>query len=193
MEFKVGMRFKVGANTGEKGDIIEIIELFKTGNYEKARYRTIESKNTYISPNKVFTVDSVFAASLIPVPEPVKANECIVIYRKGDETIALDKRTGKKAVAKCSPEDEYDFTTGAKLAFERLTGTEESKSEEKTESYYSGKVVAISKVEGFTIGKIYEFVKGFTKDDDGIERPMSSPVKDSQSWYITEYFLPLVE
>lgn len=51
-----------------------------------------------------------------------EGKECIVIYRKGDETIALDKTTGKKAVAKCHPDDEYDFNTGAKLAFARLTG-----------------------------------------------------------------------
>lgn len=50
---------------------------------------------------------------------PVKP-EAIVIYRNGDEVIALDKSTGKKAVAKCSPKDEFDFSIGAKLAFERL-------------------------------------------------------------------------
>lgn len=50
----------------------------------------------------------------------VNQNECIVIYRNANETIALDKSTGKKAVAKCCPEDTYDFKTGAKLAFERL-------------------------------------------------------------------------
>lgn len=50
-----------------------------------------------------------------------KSNECIVIYRKDSDVIALDKRTGKKAVAKCSPDDEFDFNIGAKLAFERLT------------------------------------------------------------------------
>lgn len=50
--------------------------------------------------------------------EPV--NQTIVIYRKGAEVIALDKSTGKKAVAKCSPDDTFDFETGAKLAFERL-------------------------------------------------------------------------
>lgn len=49
-----------------------------------------------------------------------KPNECIVIYRKDSDVIALDKRTGKKAVAKCSPDDEFDFNIGAKLAFERL-------------------------------------------------------------------------
>ena len=52
--------------------------------------------------------------------EPVK-NECIVIYRKDNKVIALDKLTGEKKEAKCSPDDEFDFYTGAKLAFERLT------------------------------------------------------------------------
>lgn len=52
-----------------------------------------------------------------------KSNESIVIYRKDQEVIALDKSTGKKAVAKCSPEDTFDFKVGAKLAFERLMYT----------------------------------------------------------------------
>lgn len=50
----------------------------------------------------------------------VKSDECIVIFRKDREVFALDKSTGKKAVAKCSPEDTFDFKVGAKLAFERL-------------------------------------------------------------------------
>lgn len=54
-------------------------------------------------------------------------NEAIVIYRKGREVIALDKATGNKAIAKCSPEDEFDFNIGSKLAFERLLGIEEQK------------------------------------------------------------------
>ena len=44
-------------------------------------------------------------------------NETIVIYRKDNEVIALDKRTGKKAIANCSLEDTFDFNIGAKLAF----------------------------------------------------------------------------
>ena len=47
-------------------------------------------------------------------------NETIVIYRKDNEVVSLDKRTGKKAIAKCSPEDTFDFNIGAKLAFDRL-------------------------------------------------------------------------
>jgi len=54
--------------------------------------------------------------------EELCKNNTIVIYQKGNEVIALDKRTGKKAVAKCNPRDTFDFDTGAKLAFERLTG-----------------------------------------------------------------------
>lgn len=54
-------------------------------------------------------------------------NETIVIYRKDNEVVALDKRTGKKAIAKCSPEDTFDFNVGAKLAFDRLmNGNKES-------------------------------------------------------------------
>lgn len=49
-------------------------------------------------------------------------NETIVIYRKDNKVIALDKSTGEKAEAKCNPADEFDFRTGAKLAFNRLMG-----------------------------------------------------------------------
>ena len=57
--------------------------------------------------------------------EPV--NETIVIYRKDRDVIAVDKVTGDKAIAKCSPEDTFDFNVGAKLAFERLmNGNKES-------------------------------------------------------------------
>lgn len=46
----------------------------------------------------------------------------IHITVKGNETIAVYKNNGKikKAVAKCSPDDKFDFGIGAKLALERL-------------------------------------------------------------------------
>lgn len=49
-------------------------------------------------------------------------NETIVIYRNDNKVVALDKTTGEKAEAKCNPADEFDFRTGAKLAFSRLMG-----------------------------------------------------------------------
>lgn len=49
-------------------------------------------------------------------------DETIVIYRNDNKVIALDKSTGEKAEANCNPADEFDFRTGAKLAFNRLMG-----------------------------------------------------------------------
>ena len=54
-------------------------------------------------------------------------NEQISIFRKENKVIALNKATGKMGVAKCSPEDKFDFSIGAKLAFERLIGESETK------------------------------------------------------------------
>lgn len=49
-------------------------------------------------------------------------SETIVIYRNDNKVIALDKSTGEKAEANCNHADEFDFRTGAKLAFNRLMG-----------------------------------------------------------------------
>ena len=46
---------------------------------------------------------------------------CVSIYRKGNKVIARDEETGKTGVAKCSPDDAFDFMTGAKLALDRLS------------------------------------------------------------------------
>lgn len=54
--------------------------------------------------------------------EVEKVSNTIVIYMKGNQVIALDKATGKKAIARCHPDDEFDFNIGVKLAFERLMG-----------------------------------------------------------------------
>lgn len=48
--------------------------------------------------------------------------ETIVIYRNDNKVVALDKSTVDRAEAKCNPADEFDFRTGAKLAFNRLMG-----------------------------------------------------------------------
>lgn len=68
-----------------------------------------------------------FFKNVITATEFLYGKECIVIYRNGKETIALDKITREKGIAKCCPDDEYNFYTGAKLAFERLTGVKEPK------------------------------------------------------------------
>lgn len=98
---------------------------------------------------------------------PAKS-ETIIIYRKDNEVVALDKGTGKKGIAKCSPEDEFDFMIGAKLAFERLT------TERKVPPvYFTGKVVCVeTDTLNFTKGKIYEFKDGFVISDKGVRLPL---------------------
>lgn len=53
--------------------------------------------------------------------EEIKLAEQITITRHGDKVVA--KYGEKVGVAKCSPEDEFNFEVGAKLALERLFGT----------------------------------------------------------------------
>lgn len=59
--------------------------------------------------------------------EPI-VDQKILITTDGKETKARlydDKKVVKESVAKCSPKDEFDFETGAKIAFERLVGNQE--------------------------------------------------------------------
>ena len=96
--------------------------------------------------------------------ELVEENETVVICRRDSETIAIRKDNGKevkRAVAKCSPYDTYDFQTGAKLAMDRLFEPEKPKG-------YTHKIVCISSSGvHFTLGKIYEAKEGELKSDLG--------------------------
>lgn len=59
--------------------------------------------------------------------EGLACNSKIVITTDGTETLARlyeGDKVVKSATAKCSPADEFDFNTGARLAFDRLTGEE---------------------------------------------------------------------
>lgn len=123
--------------------------------------------------------------------EPV-TQDTIVIYRKGSNVIALDKRDGKKAVAKCSPEDTFDFATGAKIAFDRLIGNEKPKETE----YWSGKAVCVENRgirDGFTVGKVYTFINGKTTDDYGCERPRGYRIKTLKGYEERTGILKFIE
>ena len=107
-KFKVGERYKSGY-FADNGAVIEITEI----NGETCFYKDVVGKSVGF---KYFNRGSLFASALEEV------DETIVIYRKDNKVIALDKSTGEKAEAKCNPADEFDFRTGAKLAFNRLMG-----------------------------------------------------------------------
>ena len=86
------------------------------------------------SVGKVFTVEEKYFDLVRKAKQ-----ETIVIYRNDNKVVALDKTTGKKAEAKCNPADEFDFRTGAKLAFNRLMG-EDVKHNGLIPHFYPGEI-----------------------------------------------------
>jgi hypothetical protein len=119
--------------------------------------------------------------------------EKIIIYRNGAEVVAKNTATGKTGVARCNPADEFDFNTGAKLAFERLINPEPEKP--KKPKYYNGKVVCVSPFTSFyTKGKVYEIKDGVGKDDVG-NIATCIPVKSFEEFnqQMLSKFIELVE
>ena len=120
--------------------------------------QVVEVKDISTCCNMLFIWDETHNTTwLVEQDEVEPVNECIMIYRKGSEVIALNKCTGETAKAKCNPSDEFDFMTGAKLAFDRLTAKPK---------YYSGKIIFTKGDDVFKTGRIYEI------KDGRIESPM---------------------
>jgi hypothetical protein len=108
-KFKVGERYK-SRMILDNAAVIEITEI----NGDFVSYKDVVRET---SGRKMFEIGSIFSDNLEKV-----GSETIVIYRNDNKVVALDKTTGEKAEAKCNPVDEFDFRTGAKLAFIRLMG-----------------------------------------------------------------------
>lgn len=99
--------------------------------------------------------------------------EEIHITRKGSEVHAILKKDGKlvkRTVAKCHPDDEFDFEKGAKLAMNRLYGAEvfeliEEKKIMKPSKYRVGDIVLLKTKE--------ELIKEFGSYDNMNPIPLS--------------------
>lgn len=126
------------------------------------------------------------------------SDEKIVIIASGMKTIAKlynGDKIAKTAIARCSPEDTFDFAEGARLAFGRLWEAEETERAKPQLKYYSGKVVCTcnnADADSFTVGKIYEFVNGTVVDDDGDVRYKFCPLNSILNLKIVK-FIPLIE
>lgn len=108
-KFNVGERYTSKLFV-DKGAVIEITKISgDVVSYKDIAGRTYSVKN--------FEIGSLFCDMLKKV-----GSETIVIYRNDNKVVALDKSIGEKAEANCNPADEFDFRTGAKLAFNRLMG-----------------------------------------------------------------------
>ncbi|MEE3499779.1 MAG: hypothetical protein VZS12_11840, partial [Ruminococcus bromii] len=109
--------------------------------------------------------------------------------RNGADVVAKNTATGKTGVAKCNPADEFDFNTGAKLAFERLINPEPEKPK-----YYNGKVVCIKSLENSSIvGKIYNVKDGILDFENGFTSTTRFKSIDDINVHCMSKYIKLVE
>ena len=143
-KFKVGDKVSIVKPTKEhgklKGEIAEITFIVPDKQYQYRYVLTFEHQEDCY----YFKADELKLVS----------REEIIIYRDGNNIIALDKATKCKGIARYNPVDDFNFDTGAKLAFERL---QDIKGKGKV---YNGKVVCIKGCCGFETGRIYNVVGG---------------------------------
>lgn len=100
-------------------------------------------------------------------PKQHNSQKKIIITVDGRTTKARfynGKKLIKEASTRCHPDDEFDFATGAKIAFNRLVGKEE-KTKDKP---YNGKIVCVKQGScQFKKGKIYTVMDGILLDEFG--------------------------
>ena len=123
--------------------------------------------------------------------EPVRRNEKIVITTDGKTTTAKmydGKTVTKTATSKCSPDDKFDFDTGAKIAFERLTGTPKV-TEEKP--LLNTKICIVDGDEAFKTGHIYDIINGKIKNSSGELLPYKNAFHSIAE--VESYFSPTKE
>ncbi len=166
------MKYKVG----DKARVTNVIHALKKGYVgEEVIIKSINPNGELYKHGTHYGVEHscfVFAEKEL---EPVNEKK-IVITLDGNKTLARlyeGNNVIKSAVAKCSPEDEFDFETGARIAFDRLVG---EKPVDKPK-YYNGKVVCVDTIcpSVLTKGRIYTVTDGvFTYDTGDITKYIQS-------------------
>lgn len=108
-KYKIGDRVRiVDCKHGHHFDIGDIVTI-QNKSYGDYSAMNNKGEHWYIADDEV---------------EPIN-NKKIVITTEGTTTLARlydNNKVIKTAIAKCSPEDEFDFNVGAELAFNRLLG-----------------------------------------------------------------------
>lgn len=160
------MKFKVG----DKARVTNVIHAVKNGYVgEEVIIKSINPNGELYKHGTHYGVEHSCFVFLEKELEPINEKK-IVITVNGTETLAKlyeGNKVIKSAVAKCSPEDEFDLETGARIAFDRLVG---EKPVEEKPKYYNGKVVCVDNCfneNGYTVGKIYHFKDGKLINDYG--------------------------
>lgn len=117
-KYEVGQKLRINLrDSSHVGSIIQITNACYD-RYASYHYKYIKDTCPRMSGLNGFDEDSLFGRNLVPVEDSK-----IVIRVDGNKTTACMFENGecvKTATAKCNPSDEFNFETGAKLAFERL-------------------------------------------------------------------------
>lgn len=168
-KFKIGDKVKVRGNSGRanigylrdmerySGDISEITSFRFYGNHSVC----------YRLKNIPYDWDE----SLL---EAVKNENKIVITTDGTTTRAAlydSHKLIKEAKAICSKDDVFNFETGAKIAFERLTAKPAEPKPKKELKPLNTKIFVIDGYDEFKSGHIYEINNGKIVDSEGWRYP----------------------
>lgn len=181
MKFEIGKMYRVGGDWMETGNVIKITGKREACGTVKYLYDTVSGKTPWKNA-EFFNKGSIFAKSLVPVaqckkPEILSREPKIVVMRDGIRVTASWYEGGKKVaagVAKCSPEDTFDFATGARIAFDRLMIKNPSMSRDEIYNETkkilsmvkdSKRVVALSVWRRFELGKMAVQVNRENIDD----------------------------
>jgi hypothetical protein len=106
--------------------------------------------------------------------EAVNNESKVVITTDGTTTRAAlydGHKLIREAKAMCSKEDVFDFETGAKIAFERLTAKPAEPKPKKVLKLLNTKIFVIDGQGDFESGHIYEIKDGKIIDDEGWRYP----------------------
>ena len=182
-------------NPGEfltKGKVYEIA-------HDGANITYDDGWTTYLAiTSDEFRGEKIVPNYLVPlVSRPAKVGEWVLLDRddclhknkKGD--IAKVVSAPSNTTTFCFISDPtLEYSGGICVHFESnysyvLDGYKPTPEAEPEPEYWSGKVVCVeSKDSWFTVGKMYEFVNGEIKDDEGDERPMlaSQQFKSVDEW-----------
>lgn len=115
MKIEVGKIYHVTGGT-MKGATVKIIDADKKHSPVSYKYVRVDGDNQFFN---WFDAGSPFAGWLRPVDPEMK----IVVLLDGNKVTATSYRDGEKittGVAKCSPEDTFDFSVGSRIALKRL-------------------------------------------------------------------------
>ena len=177
MRFRVGdiIRGKKDGTTNEfmtKGEVIKILNPERLGGADMV-VRILE-----------YPFEDEIGKEFHVCSEHFELVECkgkkIEIYQEDNKVIALDKSTGKRSIATCSPEDEFDFYTGAKIAFGMLV------EESKPKLLNVDICITETSADCLTVGKIYKIRDGKFKDNYGCWYPHINPLVDIED--LKRYF-----